>query len=333
MKIWNPIIISTLIVSFIAFLTTFILKHVWKNESKTRNLFKNVSLSIFSCLYFFLILDLVFGLFIVHSDGCDLTLASKRWFQKYWKPINSYGYRDYEPNWKKKILFVVGDSFITGHGIKNIKQRLSSILARKLGEEWTVAVIAKNGWNLVDEYNALIDHNKRPHKIILSYFINDIESAATANNLDPPQFIKKPNRLLQTFVEYSFAINWFYWRIYKRKLGGTYWKYLQIAYSNPKIWKSHEQELKNIIGFAHQNGSQIVFIVWPNLNAIERSSELTSKVVQFLKNELVEVIDLTTHFSGRISETLVVNYMDGHPNTNINLEVAELVYKVLFPRK
>ena len=48
---------------------------------------------------------------------------------KYWKPINSYGYRDIEHvNLKeKKLPFVVGDSFVAGHGIKNYKDLFSNV--------------------------------------------------------------------------------------------------------------------------------------------------------------------------------------------------------------
>ena len=83
-----------------------------------------------SILYLLLIVEIVFATVFVQSDGGNSTLVSKRWFQKYWNPINSDGYRDYEHIWKEHVLFIVGDSYIAGHGIKNIDDRLSSILAK-----------------------------------------------------------------------------------------------------------------------------------------------------------------------------------------------------------
>lgn len=333
MKIWIPLIISSLIISFLVFTTVFILNRVWKNGSQTRNMFKNASLLLFSSLCFLIIIEVVFGVFVVQSDGFGFTLASRRWFQEYWNPINSNGYRDYEHNWKQNILFVVGDSFIAGHGIKKIDDRLAGVIAKKLGNDWSVAVLAQNGWATPAEYNALVKHQKQPTQIIFSYYINDIESAARANGLNRPRLIRLPNSWISPFVNNSFVLNWFYWRIYRGGLGDIYWKYLKHAYSDPGIWSSHKQTLGDIISFARQMNSGIAFIVWPNLNHIEGSLEFTSRVVEFLEEQDVKVVDLSTHFRGRSAETLVVNALDGHPNEKTNTEVAKLVYKLLFQQK
>ncbi len=112
-----------------------------------------------------------------------------------------------------------------------------------------------------------------------------------------------------------------------------YWKYIKHAYSVLSIWSSHKQTLGAIIGFARQINSGIAFIVWPNLNNIEGSLEFTSRIVEFLEEQEVKVVDLSTYFRSRPAETLVVNALDGHPNEKTNTEVAKLVYKLLFPQK
>ena len=85
-------------------------------------------------------------MFAVSSDAFGHTLASRQWFAKYWKPINSFGYRDIEHDLKnlggKKLLFVVGDSFVAGHGITNPRDRFSDVLGAQLEENWEVFKIS-----------------------------------------------------------------------------------------------------------------------------------------------------------------------------------------------
>lgn len=330
MNVWIPIFTSFIVVISLSVFAFLLFRFLWNSNTKIRNTTRNLSLSLFSTLYFLLIIEIAFRVFFIQSDGYCFTLASKRWFQKHWNPINDYGYRDYEHDWKENVLFVVGDSFVAGHGIKHIDDRLSGVLADKLGSKWTVAVLANPGWTTMDEYNALTQHPKRPQKIIFSYFINDIESAANANGVHRPEIIKWPHPMIRPLVDNSFVVNYFYWRLYRKLAVNNYSQYIEHAFNDPGIWGTHKQELDKIIDFAHQIGSDIAFIVWPNLNNVDASSQFTSKVTDFLVQQNVQAIDLTRHFSGRPPNTLVVNSLDGHPNINTNREVADLLYQLLF---
>jgi hypothetical protein len=114
------------ITGYFAVITTFLIAMVyifrrkWIKDNPTKKVIVNFSISIFSTLYILIVLEGIFAYAFVQSDGFGFTLASKRWSHNYWNPINSYGYRDYEPEWRDKIVFVVGDSFVAGHGIKKI---------------------------------------------------------------------------------------------------------------------------------------------------------------------------------------------------------------------
>ena len=162
------------------FLITVIIifRFIWRKRSHFRNILMNIFILLFALGYTFLALEYVFSSFVVISDGFGFTLAMKKWHQIYWKPINSMGYRDKEHRWEKdsssNILFVVGDSFAAGHGIENVHDRFSNILARKLGTQWEVVVLAKCGWQTDSEYDAMKQYPKRPSRIIVSYCLNDI---------------------------------------------------------------------------------------------------------------------------------------------------------------
>ncbi|MHC4846604.1 MAG: SGNH/GDSL hydrolase family protein, partial [Planctomycetota bacterium] len=67
------------------------------------------------------VLESLAYLFGDHSDDNNRTFASRLWHERHWKPINSLGFRDVEHMGEdhagKRVLFVVGDSFMAGQGI------------------------------------------------------------------------------------------------------------------------------------------------------------------------------------------------------------------------
>ena len=292
----------------------------------------NSSLTIFSTLYILIALEWSFAYLFVQSDGVGFTLASKRWFYENWNPINSYGYRDYEPEWKDKLIFVVGDSFVAGHGIKNINDRFSNILSKKLGNSWCVTILAQNGWDPQDYIKALTSHEKKPDVILVSYFINDIQSSASINGIKMPQLSNAPNRWIRPFVDYSYLFNWIYWRVYRGEIGSaSFQEYLKRAYTDDNVWKTHTQELNALIAYANQTDAKIVFIIWPFLKDVTGSIYITSKIFKYLDSKGVMAINLSKHFEKRDPETLIVNAMDAHPNAAVNAEISQLLYEALLP--
>src|SRR5262245_21618978 len=64
---------------------------------------------------------------IDRSHAVGYTLAARLWFARHWTPPgNSFGYRDVEhPDDGKKKLFVLGDSFVAGMGIRDVRERFT----------------------------------------------------------------------------------------------------------------------------------------------------------------------------------------------------------------
>lgn len=333
MRLWLPLMFSITLAICGTFFSIYLFKKVWKNKSKNRTITINITLSFFSIAYSFLIIEIFFGLFFIKSDGFGFTLAARRWSQKYWHPINTESYRDYNHNWKSKILFVLGDSFAAGYGIKNIEDRFSNILANKLQDTWSVGVVAKCGWNTKDEIEALKSHQKKPDRVIVSYFINDIEHAAEINEIILPNVISMPHDLIKPFVSNFFSLNWLYWRKFPENSENLYWEYLMKAYNNQEVWKSHTQELNALINHCKNINADVTFLVWPHLIALEESGSITSKVVDYLREQGVQVIDLYNYLAGRNPKDLIVNSRDDHANVDLNKEVADIIYNTLSPWK
>lgn len=325
------------LLSALLLLWSFILRSVWTRTSKVRSLFMNVSVSVSTIIYLFLALEIIFYSSFVASDTYSFTLASQRWMERHWHPINSFGYRDVEhPRAEfenKEVLFVVGDSFVAGHGIARIENRFSNILQKNLGGRYVVVNITRNGWNTADEYQAILSYPYQPKKIILSYYINDILGAAKKLGYGSPIRVEPPSSsILQYITNHSYTLNFAYWRLYRfynKDMGEKYWEYLKNSYSNQTIWEAHEAELLNIVTYTQNQGIELTVVVFPNLREVKGSAVFTSKVTEFFQQHNVRALNLEPLLENRDPMSLVVNSLDSHPNEALNKEVAELLTREL----
>ncbi|MHC4454737.1 MAG: hypothetical protein ACYSWS_08590, partial [Planctomycetota bacterium] len=192
--------------------------------------------------------------------------------------------------------------------------------------------LAQCGWSAQDYYESLKKHKKVPNVIIISYYINDIQDAASINGIKVPKLRDGPNILIRPFVNNSYLFNWAYWLVYRVNLGSSfYWEFLKKSYNDYNTWKTHTQELDSLIGYADQVNAKIAFVVWPNLRDVTGSTDIISKVSNYLDNRDAIVFDLSKYFEKRDPNELIVNPMDGHPNRKTNAEVAQLLYESLSP--
>ena len=302
------------------------------HQSDTRHwmlLFSSIGITLLAA-------EACFRFFIVQPDSFNFTLVSKSWRHRYWKPINSRGYRDKEHSpmqlTGKKIVLAVGDSFAAGHGIEAAEQRFPDVLQSLMGREWEVINISKEGWDTSDEYAALSSYPASPDVIILSYYLNDITKAASRRGSIPPGVVSQAPFGVRSLIDRSYFFNYLYWRYYRWSrafIGESYWNYLKNSYNRPDIWKAHQDELLKIIEFSKHKKARIIFLIFPHLRYLEESEAMTQKIETFAKAHHVETINLSGHFRGRNYKTLMVNSQDSHPNASVHREVGELLAAVL----
>ena len=313
-------------------------RYVWTSPSNTRNVLIKISLGLFSLVWTLIVLESFFRTFVVYPDGFSYTLASRKWLAEYWRPINSFGFRDIEHDLgslgSKKVLFVVGDSFVAGQGIENPRDRFSDVLAAQLGDDWEVFNIAKSGWDTKDEFNAIRDFPIIPDMVVLSYFVNDIDrTASRVWRQDQTPFIEQPHWPIRSLVKHSHLFNFFYWRAYRfqnaRQMATVYLAYLERAYNDAEVWSVHAQELHRLVDWTENNELDIVAVVFPVLVDLEWSRPFTKKVVHLLQDRGVPVVDLPEKLSGRNPRELVVNQFDAHPSVSLHKEVATLLWAKL----
>jgi hypothetical protein len=325
--------VSLAVVSLLVGLAVASFGWLWRTPSRFRSGLARVLVLFFATAYVLIALEFVFANFMIQSDGVGRSLSARKWKALHWQPRNALGYRDREHRWQQRTLFVVGDSFAAGAGIEQIADRFADVLGTMLGDEWTVAVLAKPGWNTLDEHSALARHPRTPDRIIVSYYINDIEPAALARGLRRPLFGASLEGPAATLVERSYLLNWIYWRLSRSGAGvaDAYWAYLSEAFENEEIRKIHEAHLVGLIDYARKKDIGVSFVVWPYLRDPEQSRPFTDEVVRVLREQQVETLDLARHFEGRDPADLVVNPMDAHPNERIHREVARLIHERLGP--
>jgi len=331
------VLVGFLLVSVLLLVWSYFLRKVWTRPTRLRSFATRASLSAATFIYIFFALELLFYSTIVFSDTFGFTLSSQRWFEKHWGPINSFGYRD--PNYSpadltnKQLLFVLGDSFVAGHGIENVNDRFSNILQKNLGPEYVVMNVARLGWNTADEYQAIVSSPYKPKRIILSYFINDILGAAQKSGFGSPVRVEPPqNSVVRYTVRHSYTFDFAYWRLYRfrhRRLGETYWKFLSDAYANPQVWQLHQSELQNLIAYTQSQQIDLIVVVFPNLTDVKGSAPLTSKVAELFTTRGVRVVNLEPLLAQREVRTMTVNSLDAHPNAALHAEVANLLTKIM----
>lgn len=270
-------------------------------------------------------------LFFAESNGAGVTIAAQRWLDKYWTPINALGYRDTEPNpaADKRILWVIGDSYAAGWGIKNVENRFPNRLAARLGPDWIVHTIAKPGWDTRRQTEAVKTFPIRPDAIIHAYCLNDADRAASEHGLVVPRRQPAPaHPLLATIVARSHLANLIWWRLAAPPPAAAddYWKYIHSAYEILEIWTAHRRDLAELFTEYHRRTDTVIAFVIPNLLDVRSSQPLAAQVNAELEALGAATIDLIAPLADRPPAELVVNRFDPHANESVHALIADRVF-------
>ena len=280
-----------------------------------------------------MLLEAVF-MFVPQSHGVGYTAGSRIWFQYYWNPINKLGYRDKEHDAgdvdRRKKVVVIGDSFAAGHGIKSVRDRFSDVLARHLSSEYTVLNLGRNGSDTVDEYRRLVDHSIAPDILILQYFGNDIEGAASQSTLPWPEFSPYAglNRATRFIVDCSFLANFIYWQFPHADVQ-PYVDFLKTAYTTPDILERHLTDLAKFTNFARQGNIPLIVVIFPFMSDTAGSTFFTTSIREFFEESDVPVIDVSTLLVDIPLAERIVNSNDRHASRQVHKLVADELHALL----
>lgn len=304
----------------------------------SNKIISNTATVLFSLFVIFIVLDAAF-MFIPRSHSADYTLASKLWYAKYWKPINSLGFRDNEPANNHHVILFVGDSFTAGHGLKSVEDRFSNIVGKELNQKekkYTIINIGKPNLDSRAEYDEMINFlyltRIKPEKIILQYCGNDIEGAAASNGLifegfRPPANI---NKLILFIGSGSYLFNYLYFLSPREYLGRPYVIYLTEAYRNDQILSKHKNDLGLFLKYAQKNSIQLIAVVVPFLADAEMSEAMyVNDIAGFFEANNVSVVNVS-QLAGNIPvPERIVNKNDTHASKKLNRIIAQEIINKL----
>jgi lysophospholipase L1-like esterase len=291
------------------------------------------------------VLESLAYLFGDHSDDNNRTFASRLWHERHWKPINSLGFRDVEHMGEdhagKRVLFVVGDSFMAGQGIDDPADRCVDLLREQLGEGWSVILVAKPGWHTLNEVEAvdgvIEQFGVRPDAVVLAYVLNDIvypEALAASAGLPT---IPPPDQLPETGLwaraaRRSYLVNDLAWQLVLDSAGSGgqqgYWEAIAATYAEPAVWERHAEDLHALVDRCRALGARLTVLVFPNLSDIGMTREATARVAGFFEEQGADAIDLSERFTRSKGTAITVSAQDGHPSRAVHRLLAEM----LFPR-
>lgn len=297
-------------------------------NQKIGGLKRNFATGLSVLLFLFMLAEISF-LFLARTHQFMPTFANLNWYRRYDNPINELGYRDQEHKEKsgKKKLLVVGDSFVAGSGIENIKDRFHELAGK---DNYEVFTIAKGGWETKLQGKALAEYPFDPDIIVLSWLPNDILDAGkdfgkeyrlkwSYEDLDP---------VSSFFVHHSYSLNYLYWSFQHGEFS-DYAKHLDHLFAEKQILKRHFEDLDKIIKSSQEKGAPLVVVVWPFFGDSDRSNKYCEPVIRFFQGNGVKVVDLRETFANLELSAYLQNVNDAHPNEKAHALVGKKLAEVL----
>ncbi|MFN8238873.1 MAG: hypothetical protein U0T77_11940 [Chitinophagales bacterium] len=319
-----------------------------------KNRLKNFLLVVYSAVSFFLIFEIVF-MYLPISQGSGEAYCMRIWFSKYWE-LNEQGYRDAPYDTKsdtlKKIVVMLGDSYVAGHGTKYVEERMSNILEKKLGTGYRVFNLGENGAHTQREYGNLLRFPYKFDKLILVHVPNDLEyidtntdkAANTSSSVstitqDKPGILGKIGTFL---ANESFFVNFLSYTGF-----GNAVKFIPILIKNSNKLDSMGNSNKYPFSDSLQLKQHIKNLVW--LDSVESSNNVKLLILSFplpgnddpvmdnyynnfitqLKLHNLNYLDALPICKQLSVRKQIVSKLDKHPSILLQKMVTDTLYKRL----
>ena len=301
-------------------------------KSKAKGLMANIVTLVVPLVVVLVFLEIVF-MYVPQSHEGVLSKASQIWWEKYWHPVNAQGYRDkeIEAGTNKTKVLVIGDSFAAGHGLESLDDRFSDQLESKLGKDkYVVYNLGVSGSDTRDEAKRLMEFPVKPDVIVLQYFPNDIEKAARENGktltgAEPYNDLHGP---WATLVKRFYLPNFVYWQLPHQSFS-TFETFVQNSYSDSTVLNAHFRDLNQMLAYRDSTGAKMYAVFVPFLFQLDKSTQYTRPVEDYLKVHGVKVVTLTDGIKKIADKDRVVGKNDGHAGPAVNALMAERVYGIM----
>lgn len=303
-------------------------------NSQLSNSIKNSILFLFSTISLIAIIECVF-MFVSLSHGSGEAYSGKIWMNKYWNPINQYGFRDEKPKNETKNVFFIGDSFTAGWGVKNINNRFGEITAKTLlkkGKKINEINLGRYGADTKLEFHILKTFIKKskikPQHIVLQYFVNDMDKfIPTKNCPNRPLNISNYKNILTNGSYLINYINSIYPTVnsYKLPKECEYTERLRHTYSNDSIWEREVIELDKFKHFCKESNITMILVFFPFMEDLELAKNLgvEKRIVSYCLTNKIPLLNVTSLIRGLTQKQRQASIVDAHASDHVHKIVGE----------
>lgn len=341
MNDFDSFYIICLIIPFLLIGLIFLM-HRFKDAFSDRKTFRLIAWNLLLTAFLgFLVLaigETYYRFYYDTTDSFALSKSSTRWFKRHYK-LNNLSARDnidYQLKIQKgkRRITIVGDSFTTGHGIKDVDDRFGNILRTQF-PNLEVHIMAANGLNSFDELNLLkkLDSDRYEFDIVLlAYCLNDVDYLLNQSQKIYDRIYAFSENLNYLQRE-SYFINTvsFRWFASNDPNFMSYSNFVMEAYKGGK-WQQQKSQLSQLKNFIVQRSNYFGVINFPFLQ-VEKEEYAYREVHQLLKqfwtDENVPQLDLLDAYDDLLGTELTVNKYDAHPNKFAHRLAADALAKFI----
>ncbi len=312
------------------------LRRRWRDKPRARK-FVHAGLGLWMLLALLTLPEIGCALFYDQTDAFSQTNVSRRWFTLHVQP-NRDGFRDDQPlptvlsPGQQSIVFV-GDSFTFGHGVKHIADRFTNRLRSRWDRERPGQILVSNasvpGTDirlLTDGLVADLYREKRPTDLMVYVFVpNDIEyfDDRTAQHL--ASLAEMAPRSWLFSHTYFYNLLWYRWQALRRPEASAYYGYLKGAYTS-EPWPRFTRKLDQLRLTCDSHGTRLAIVAFPflsDLGGADTFAVAHEQLGKYCREHNTPYLDLRPTLVPHVSEGLVVNRFDSHPNPRAHELAAE----------
>lgn len=295
-------------------------------------------LSLWMFLAALTLVELFFAIVYDQSDSFNMSNVSKHWFDRHVR-VNNEGFRDAKPFPKtvpegmRRICFV-GDSFTFGHGIKNVADRFSDLVAARLDAQcpgkFETANIGEAGIDVrqvTHLVETVVDHGFQVDVVVYTICLNDIDGFEPASrdqqqrlSLHAPQFF---------LFRDTYFLNMLYFRVQQARQPDVRNYYSNLADSyRSAAWDGMRSQLDKLRKICDDWKIDLRIVVFPflhNLGPAYPFDAAHERIAAYCQETSLPFLDLKPVLMPHAGEGLTVNRFDAHPNERAHALAARAI--------
>lgn len=303
---------------------------------------KNYLIIILSLVLLFWGGDLGF-MFVARSFGASYPLADQNWMRRYWKPLNSYGYRampiNFEEAKRKKNILIVGSSYTAGDGINHIKDRYSNRLQKMLSDSYLVHNLGLCGSEAIDAFKRLNEYPAKPDILVFAHTtksIKGVNGKNAHNSIKNYRIDQELNTLIRFVIKNSYLANYLFWKFYApAKLQEIYLNDLEnnpvFLYLQREKISAHLNNLQKFINYSEDNNIPLIVISFTAMNnSIAFSNVIVANPIErYFAQKNIPVVSVYDLVKDIPYTERTINSSDAHPGIIVHHLIAEKLFETL----